>query len=199
MPKVSPRQKRLVLPLTLQCRQCQTYIQRGKKFTAKRERVLGERTTNQRSCWRYLVHCPACGVKFALRPRADASQYGLESVEPSTSPPVRLVDALDGGAGGGAGGPATCTTDALDTLETAIAAFIDETETLGSAGALVTSSGDTRVHESTAEQRHERVNRSATTLSTEADHHPSFLDPFLVAVEPIFDEEPLWLPRRRRN
>ncbi|KAF6002656.1 hypothetical protein F1559_001149 [Cyanidiococcus yangmingshanensis] len=182
MPKASLRQKRLVLPLTLQCRQCQTYIQRGKKFTAKREQVRGERTTNQR-------------IKFALRPRDDASRYGLESVEPPTSPPVRLVGALDDDGGG----PANCTTDALDTLETAIAAFIDETETLGSAGALETSSGDARAHESTAEQRHERVNRPATTLSTEADHHLSFLDPFLVAVEPIFDEEPLWLPKRRRN
>ncbi|KAK4531429.1 hypothetical protein CCYA_CCYA08G2286 [Cyanidiococcus yangmingshanensis] len=195
MPKASLRQKRLVLPLTLQCRQCQTYIQRGKKFTAKREQVRGERTTNQRSYWRYIVHCPGCGVKFALRPRDDASRYGLESVEPPTSPPVRLVGALDDDGGG----PANCTTDALDTLETAIAAFIDETETLGSAGALDTSSGDARAHERTAEQRYERVNRSATTLSTEADHHLSFLDPFLVAVEPIFDEEPLWLPKRRRN
>jgi hypothetical protein len=185
MPQSAQQLKRFVLPFTLQCRKCQTYLHRGRKVTAKREQAQAAQGTRQRRYWRYVLRCPKCGGKFALLPRNNA-EYDLESVEASSQLLVQLADPLADSAGDYEAEPS-------DTLETAVIDFLNETESLGSARSPYPSQGES--------QHHEHLNKQhrSGAHAAEIRKRPLFLDAFLGAAESIFDEEPLWISPRRRN
>ncbi|BAM81349.1 hypothetical protein CYME_CMN267C [Cyanidioschyzon merolae strain 10D] len=173
------QRKRLVLPYTLQCLRCQTYIQRGRKLTVRRESSTAVHAPSEHRNWRYLLCCPRCRARFALRPRKDAHLYSLESSDSTEPLLVRNADLI---APQAHENPSSVP----DELDAAITGFMQEMQNPRN----VRTEHETLPYKLTDTSAKSSVVKRARRASRSLPG-PS-LAQFLTSAESIFDEEPLW-------
>ena len=84
---IIPRQKRdrnrtcevrTMLPFSMRCSTCGEYLYRGKKFTARKETVLGEEYMGIRK-FRFYIKCSVCSASIVFKTDPKNSDYEMES------------------------------------------------------------------------------------------------------------------------
>ncbi|KAJ3300303.1 hypothetical protein HK104_002122 [Borealophlyctis nickersoniae] len=77
MPKDQQHTVRLMTPFSMRCNTCGEYVYKGKKFNARKERVIGEDYLGIQ-IFRFYIKCPVCSTEITFKTDPKNADYVAE-------------------------------------------------------------------------------------------------------------------------
>ncbi|GFH13959.1 uncharacterized protein HaLaN_10523, partial [Haematococcus lacustris] len=76
-PKTNDMKVRMMLPMSVRCKTCGTFMYKGTKFNTRKEDVLGE-TYLGIQIYRFYYRCTCCAAEFTMKTDPQSTDYKLE-------------------------------------------------------------------------------------------------------------------------